>query len=152
MDTSPTREPGTWDGTCGFRLMPDDELTVLPSRAVTAVEADGWGWSLRYTWTHPDDGEQSGTLLLASPDDEATLTAAWLDSWHQKPDLRLLTGTAADGVAHLEMEYDGWGWTIEVRPDGDELRLAMHNVVPSGVAGVAGGPYLVMDAHWQRTR
>lgn len=146
---------GTWNGTCGFRLMPHDDLASGPSRAATSVEADGHGWSLRYTWVHPDDGEQSGTLLLGSPMEGEAITAGWVDSWHQKPELRLLTGTVTGdpGEARitLAMEYEGWGWTIEITPEGEQLRMTMHNVIPEGIEHATPGPYLVMDAAWSRT-
>ncbi len=145
--SSPT---GTWIGDCGFRLMPHDDLFVAPSAATTSSEAGGWGWSLRYTWTHADDGEQSGTLLLASPDDAGAMTVAWLDSWHQKPELRLLTGTVDAGVVRVEMDYSGWGWTIEVAEAGNTLRMVMSNVVPAGHDGFEGA-YVVMDATWTRS-
>ena len=163
---------GTWTGTCAFRLMPSDDLAAAPSHAASAVEADGHGWSLRYTWVHPQDGEQSGTLLLGSRMEGDAITAGWVDSWHQKPELRLLTGTVSHGSGEsgeagqsaepgepvdpgearvtLAMEYEGWGWTIQITPDGDDLRMSMHNVVPAGIEGAPAGPYLVMDAVWNR--
>ncbi len=140
---------GSWVGTCGFRLMPTDELALEASTAEASGEADGWGWLLRYTWTHPDDGVQSGVLLVGSPDDDGAISAGWVDSWHQKPRLRELVGVADEGGVHLEMEYDGWGWTIDVRRSGDDLTMTMHNVVPSGF-GDFEGAYLVMDAEWRR--
>lgn len=141
---------GDWQGSCAFRLMPDDDLTPRPSRATTASEAHGVGWSLRYTWEHADDGEQAGTLLLGSPADDGSIAAGWVDSWHQKPDLRLLTGAVVDGKASLEMEYSGWGWQITVEPQGAQLLMTMSNVVPEGVDGAEPGAYVVMDATWSR--
>ncbi|WP_267489728.1 DUF86 domain-containing protein [Enemella dayhoffiae] len=145
-----TSQVGDWNGSNGFRMMPTDPLSTGESRAHSAAEADSWGWSLRYTWMHPDDGPQSGTLLLAAPESDGTITAAWLDSWHQKPGLRLLTGTFADNTAALEMECDGWFWRISVEATADELRMLMHNVIPDGFEGHEPGPYVVMDAHWTR--
>lgn len=142
---------GEWSGTCGFRLMPTDDLAPGAATAVTASEADGHGWSLRYTWTHPDDGVQAGTLLLGSPDDAGSVSGGWVDSWHQKPEMRLLTGTWDGSTVQLEMEYSGWGWTIEVTPQDDALVLQMHNVIPDGVEGAEPGPYLVMDARLLRS-
>ena len=141
---------GSWSGTNAFRLMPTDELFYGDSTATSAVEACGWGWSLRYSWVHPDDGEQSGLLLIASPTDDGSITAAWLDSWHQKPYLQAFTGTLADGTVSVSAEYaPGWTWRIEVGPGGDEgqLRMVMHNVVPEG-HGDFHGAYVVMDAVW----
>lgn len=140
---------GRWEGTCAFRLMPTDEFSSAPSFATSNAEADGYGWSLRYVWSHPDDGVQSATLLLGSPDQNGAVTAAWIDAWHQKPQLGVLTGSVIDGGVRVAMDYDGWGWTIEVFADGDELRMVMNNVIPEGVEGAQPGPYVVMDAHWK---
>ena len=139
---------GRWDGACGFRLMPHETLAQGPSRAELSSEAAGSGWLLRYSWTHPDDGEQSGSLLLGSVNDEGEIAAGWIDSWHQHPDLRLLTGWGADDAVMVEMEYSGWGWQIELRADGPELRMVMRNVIPAGLDGHEPGAYVVMDARW----
>ena len=141
---------GHWDGTCAFRLMPTDAFASAPSTAMSDAEADGFGWSLRYVWTHPDDGVQSATLLIGSPDADGVVTATWIDAWHQKPHLGVLTGSVVDGGIRVEMEYSGWGWTIEVSAQGDDLRMVMNNVIPDGVEGAQPGPYMVMDAQWQR--
>jgi len=141
---------GRWEGACAFRMMPTDDFATAPSTATASSVADGFGWSLRYRWTHPTDGAQAGTLLVGSPDDDGAVNAAWIDAWHQKPHLGLLTGSIVDGVAHLEMEYSGWGWTISLPADGDGLRMVMYNVIPDGVEGADPGPYVVMDARWTR--
>lgn len=145
---------GARQGTCGFRLMPNDELAYAPSACVASTEASGHGWVIRYTWVHPDDGEQSGILLIGSRDDDGKINAAWLDSWHQKPAVALLTGSASGSDMSLTMEYDGWTWLIDVTVDVEDLRMRMHNVVPDsavggeGTEGMQAGPYLVMDARW----
>ena len=143
---------GRWVGTCAFRLMPTDGFASAPSSATTDTEADGSGWSLRYVWTHPDDGVQSGTLLLGSSDQDGVVTAAWIDAWHQKPHLGVLTGSVVEGGVRLEMDYGGWGWTIEVVGDGEQLRMVMNNVIPEGIEGAEPGPYVVMDAQWDHVR
>lgn len=141
---------GTWTGTCAFRLMPTDDLVPAPSAADVTFEADGWGALLRYTWTHAEEGPQHGIMLISSPDDEGRITCGWIDSFHQKPALGIPTGELRDGGVHLEMEYMGWGWTIDIRPDGDTARMVMNNVIPEGFDGHEPGPYVVMDAVWQR--
>lgn len=144
---------GTWSGTSTFRLMPTDDFANGPSSATSVAEADGWGWSLRYTWVHPEDGAQSGLLLIGSPDDDGSVNAAWTDSWHQKPHLALLTGTVADAGVDLETEYAaGWLWRISVRPAEDGLAMQMVNVVPDRGEEGPGGPYVVMDATWSRAQ
>lgn len=140
---------GRWVGACAFRLMPTDEFASAPSFATSDDEADGFGWSLRYVWTHPADGVQSAMLLLGSPDQEGVVTAAWIDAWHQKPQLGVLSGSVVDGGVRVEMLYSGWGWTIEVFADGAELRMVMNNVIPEGIEGAQPGPYPVMDARWE---
>lgn len=144
----PTDLIGSWQGSNGFRLMPDDELADLPSEAEVTPEAAGHAVLVRYEWTHPDDGLQHGTLLLGTPFDGDKVTAGWVDSWHQKPELRLLTGTVTDTTIELAMEYDGWGWTITLSRAGESLTMVMQNVIPDGVEGARPGPYVVMDARW----
>ncbi|GAB3709951.1 hypothetical protein [Mariniluteicoccus flavus] len=122
---------GSYAGTCAFRLMPTDDLVRGESSAA--------------------DGAQSGTLLLGSPDDDGSLTAAWVESWHQKPQLGQLTGRVTDDTVHLAMTYSGWGWTIELSPTDGGLRMRMDNVIPDGVDEAEPGPYVVMDAHWITT-
>lgn len=141
---------GAWHGRNSFRLMPDDDLAVAAASAVSASEASGWGWSLRYTWVHPQDGEQHGCLLLGSPTDDGAISAGWVDSWHQK-DLRLLVGSYVEGRIHLEMTYDGWGWLISLHTGADHLRLVMSNVIPAGVKGPDAVAYVVMDAALDRS-
>ena len=134
-----------WQGTNGFRLMPTDDLAVAPATAATAPEAKGAAWALRYTWVHPQDGEQAGIVLFGTPADDATVTAAWSDSWHQSPGLRMLDGTVDGHTTHLTTSYDGWGWTITVTITEPTLQVLMHNVIPEGLEGHTPGPYVVMD-------
>ena len=132
---------GRWAGSCAFRLMPTDEFASAPSFATADAEAGGEGWSLRYVWTHPDDGVQPATLLVGSPGADGVVTAAWIDAWHQKPHLGVLTGSVVDGGVRVAMEYSGWGWTIDVFVDGGDLRMVMNNVIPEGIEGAAPVSY-----------
>ncbi|MDO5634761.1 MAG: hypothetical protein Q4G34_07820 [Micrococcus sp.] len=152
-----TPEPALWSGTCAFRLMPDHELNPLPSTAATTMVAEGVAWTLAYVWLHPDDGVQEGHLLVGGPAEDGSVSAAWVDSWHQKDEIASLHGTnrcpdAGDGVITLEMEYSGWGWRIEVERAEQVLRMRMDNVIPAGVEGAEPGPYRVMDATWEPSR
>lgn len=79
---------GTWAGANAFRMMPDDPFVEAPATAAAQLQAQGHGWLLRYTWEHPEDGEQAGTIFVGSPDQDGTVTAGWVDSWHQQPALR----------------------------------------------------------------
>ena len=143
---------GAWTGTASFRMMPTDEFAEGAATASSDSEAAGWGWSLRYTWVHAEDGEQSGLLLVASPTDDGAITAAWIDSWHQKPYLQAFTGTFTEGVVDVSAEYaPGWVWRIVVGPEGDGLRMVMHSAVPEGHGDFAGS-YPVMEFALARSR
>jgi hypothetical protein len=128
--------------------MPDDKPAPGDSQATSSAEAAGWGWSLRYTWVHPDDGTQAGALLVSAPDDTGAVTAAWTDSWHQKPGLLVLAGTADAESFDVSAEYaPGWRWRISAEGGKDDLRLEMHNTVPPR-DGEPGREYVVMRACW----
>jgi hypothetical protein len=155
MATRFGRLAGTWQGSNGFRLMPTDELYEAPAAAELSTPAGGHDLVLTYGWTHPDDGSQDGVLMVGSPDDEGqVVTAAWGDSWHQKPDLRVFTGTLTERRLEVTADYGGgWRWVISL--DGgrdDRLTLTMYNVVPEEYATyeAAAGPYPVMVAELQR--
>jgi hypothetical protein len=134
---------GDRSGTCAFRLMPTDELADAPSTLNVTRAAAGRATVLSYTWTHPEDGDQAGTLLVGTPDDEGLLTAAWVDSWHQ-PAVGLLTGH--DGTVGYEYA-PGWRWEVDITVDGTTVSMVMRNVVPEG-QGDPAGPYDVMRASW----
>ena len=146
---------GRWSGTNGFRLMPTDDLHEAPAAATITTAAGGYALTLTYEWVHAEDGPQDGVLLVGSPEEgQDAVTAAWGDSWHQKPELRSMTGTLADGRLELSAEYGGgWGWTIQVAkaPD-DGLSLTMENVIPEEHATdeIAAGPYPVMVGRLRR--
>jgi hypothetical protein len=148
------RLAGSWSGSNGFRLMPGDELYEAAARAELIVAAAGYDLVLRYTWVHPADGPQDGVLLVGSPDDEGRVTAAWGDSWHQKPAIAVLNGSLIEGVLEVAADYGGgWRWMISV--DGgrdDSLALTMHNVIPDELATdqEPAGPYPVMVSAFQR--
>ena len=148
------RLAGSWTGTNGFRLMPNDELSEAAATAKLTVAAGGYDLVVRYTWVHPDDGPQEGVMLVGSPDDDGRVTVAWGDSWHQKPPIRVMDGTLVDGVVDVSADYGGgWRWTISVAGRGeDQLALTMHNVIPGELAtdDEPAGPYPVMVAAFQR--
>lgn len=146
---------GTWSGTNGFRLMPTDNFHEAPAGAQLTTAADGHYLLLTYTWAHPADGPQDGVLLVGSPDSGPQgVTAAWGDSWHQKPVILTLTGTLADGGLELTADYGGgWQWVISL--DGahdDTLVVTMQNVIPDEHATeeMPPGPYVVMVAELRR--
>jgi len=138
---------GRASGTAGFRLMPTDDLATGDSSLEVADAARGRAVRLAYTWTHPDDGEQAGTLLLGRPGEDGSVSAAWVDSWHQQ-DVTLLSGTGAGSTATVGYEYaPGWHWEVELRFGAGSVDLVMRNVVPETDEAPAA-TYDVMLASW----
>ncbi len=132
-------------GTCAFRLMPTDDLVAAPS-TLTVDAAAGGAQLLTYTWRHPEDGAQAGSLLLGAPAADGGVTAAWTDTWHQR-DLTLLTGQTRGPVTTVGYDYaPGWRWEMDLELAA-AVAMVMRNVVPEGEDGPAG-PYDVMRARW----
>jgi Protein of unknown function (DUF1579) len=146
---------GTWVGTNGFRLMPDDPLAEFPARLTVTTGAGGHLTSLSYWWQHPDDGPQEGLLVIGKADEDGSLVAMWGDSWHQKPAPMILSGSDGTGATlGLEAEYGGgWRWRVIVEStDADNLRMQMDNVIPTehATAEISAGPYPVMIMQTRR--
>ena len=132
-------------GSCAFRLMPTDELVTAPS-TLSVGAASGGAQLLTYTWLHPEDGEQAGSLLLGAPAVDGGATAAWTDTWHQR-DLTLLSGVTRGRVTTVGYDYaPGWRWEVELELAA-AVEMVMRNVVPDGQDGPAG-PYDVMRGRW----
>ena len=139
--------PGPREGTATFRLMPTDEPAIGASGATVDVAAAGRALVLSYTWEHPQDGAQSGTLLLGAPDEEGRVSAGWVDSWHQ-PGVAALTGTGTDAGAVVGYEYaPGWHWEVELEVADGVPVLVMRNVVPEREDG-PGATYEVTRSSW----
>jgi hypothetical protein len=145
---------GDWAGTNGFRLMPSDSLAQAPVTASVTLVAKGGLTQITYTWSHPDDGEQSGLLVLGPGEEPGTVVAFWGDSWHQKPEPRVLDGRIDGATATVGYTYGGdWRWNIVVdASDADRLTLRMDNVIPASAANadLAAGPYPAMLAELTR--
>lgn len=132
-------------GTCAFRLMPTDDLVATPSTLAVDAAAGG-ARLLTYTWLHPEDGGQAGSLLVGTPAADGAVAAAWTDTWHQR-DLTLLTGQMRGPVTTVGYDYaPGWRWEIDLQLAA-AVGMVMRNVVPEGEDGPAG-PYDVMRARW----
>jgi hypothetical protein len=146
--TTPYDVPlGDGDGTCAFRLMPTDEFDAGASTVSVEAAAAGRAVIVTYTWAHPTDGPQTGTLLLGVPGEDGSVSAAWVDSWHQR-DVVSLTGTRTATGATVAYEYaPGWTWEIEVAVDAGNLSLVMRNGVPASEDGPATR-YDAMRASW----
>lgn len=146
-----TARAGAWAGTNGFRLMPSDPFYDAPATAAVSTAAGGDLTLVAYTWTHPQDGDQDGLLVVGAADEAGstdTVVGFWGDSWHQSPAPRTLGGTEDGGVIVVGYDYEiQWRWQITIDPtDPEALRLRMDNVIPEAAAGdgIPAGPYPAM--------
>ena len=122
--------PGELTGTATFRMLPTDDFAVGPSSVTISPVAEDRALSMAYTWTHPEDGEHAGLLLLGAPGEDGVVAAAWIDAWHQQT-VASLTGTTTDTGALVTYEYaPGWRWEIELEVSQGRPGLVMRNVVP----------------------
>jgi len=144
------RHLGSWHGSNGFRLMPNDPVHSAPAGATVLRAAGGALASITYNWSHPTDGVQGGLLVVGPGDDhgDGSVVAFWADSWHQHPSPRTLLGSSEGNSVSVGYEYEaGWWWRIVVGlGDPDALTIRMENVVPesAGNADFAGGAYPAM--------
>ena len=132
---------GSWTGTNGFRLLPNDPLAEFPATANVTVAAGGHLTSVVYGWRHPDDGPQDGLIVIGTAGDDGSLTGIWGDSWHQQPaPMSLAGGQGADGIVELV----GSHWRIVFdNADAENVWMRMDNVIPAG-QDLPAGPYPVM--------
>ena len=140
---------GSWAGTNGFRLMPNDPLETRPATASMGLAAGGHLTALQYMWEHPSDGSQDGLLIVWNADAGESARALWADSWHQQPEPMCLSGTVGENKVTLEAGYggDGWRWRIVVEAtETASMRMLMYNVIPAEQAtdDMPAGPYPVM--------
>lgn len=144
---------GMWAGTNRFRLMPDDPPTAAPATARLSLAAGGNVATLRYTWTHPEDGAQEGLLALGRDESPGGVVALWGDSWHQQPAAQQLRGDAGQDTVTVAYTYaDGWEWRITLATDRpDTLSWRMDNVVPPSSSGTGEAvTYWAMEGELRR--
>lgn len=138
---------GPRTGTATFQLMSSDDPAAGPSSGSVEDAAGGRGVTVAYTWNHPDDGQQAGTLLLGVPGEGGSVAAGWVDGWHQ-PDVVALAGHATDTGAVVGYEYaPGWRWEVELEVVDGAPQLVMRNLVPDDEDG-PGTSYEVMRTAW----
>jgi len=145
---------GIWIGTNKFRLMPTDPQHDSGATAsVSTAAADNMA-IIAYTWSHPEDGDQDGLLVIGPGEGAGEVVALWGDSWHQSPVPKPLAGIVEDGVITVSYEYGdgGWQWQIILNAtDASVLEIRMDNVVPPAAGeGLPGGPYSAMAATLRR--
>ncbi|MEZ5399768.1 MAG: DUF1579 family protein [Bryobacteraceae bacterium] len=130
-------EPGRWagksrlylEGAAGPHSESDSTLEVAAGVNPTARE-------IRYGWSH-EGQPQRGVLLIAAHPKDHSVTAAWLDSWHQGVSVMFSSGEAAAHGFSVRGSYavpghPDWFWRIAIEAAPDRLRLTMYNISPDG--------------------
>ena len=129
---------GSWRGTS---TLPDPHTGMADESASAATVTPVLGGRfvrLDYTWSY-DGQPQEGSLLVGWQKKTGTVTAHWIDSWHNGSGSMALTGPAPEDGSTLGVRGSypappgpDWGWRIDLTPGGDTLRMVMHNVWPEG--------------------
>ncbi len=129
---------GDWRGTNTLQDpntgKPEDSAAtaaVIPLLGVRFVRLD-------YTWGYQGK-PQAGSFLIGFEEQADTVTAYWIDSWHNGDRVMECRGPRPGGSS---LEVRGtyaappgpdWGWRTEVSPGGrSRLHIAMFNVWPDG--------------------
>lgn len=105
---------------------------------------DGRFVRMDYTWGY-QGRPQLGSLLLGHrrKPEPGILTGHWIDTWHNGDNVMVFEGAAGAGPGiDIRGSYPAppdpdWGWRIVILPDGDALRVLMHNVTPAGEEAMA---------------
>lgn len=130
---------GSWRGT---NILQDPHAGIAdtsPSTATVTPVLGGRFVRVDYTWEYQGK-PQEGSLLIGFQRKANTVTAHWIDSWHNGDKGMALSGTAQDGATTLTVRgtYPAppgpdWGWRIDLTPEvGEGLRVVHHNVWPEG--------------------
>lgn len=128
---------GRWRGTSTLQDPHSGAPDEAPSTVVVTPMIGGRFVRIDYTWSYRGE-PQEGALILGFKKKAGTVTAHWMDSWHNSDNVMPLTGSLADdGTLTVRGSYPApegpdWGWRIDVKKDGDALRIVHHNVFPDG--------------------
>ncbi len=133
---------GQWKGNYQLWLMPETDANQSPSAATVLPVVKGKFARLDYTWMW--EGElQEGSLLIGYETQTGSVTAVWIDAWHNGNKFMICHGKMRDGAIDVLGSYPApsgpdWGWRTVIKPGGpDSLRLTMYNVTPEGKEALA---------------
>ena len=125
---------GSWRGTSTLQDPHSGIAEASPSAA--AVTPESGGVRLDYTWSYRGEPQQ-GSILLSL--DGPALAARWTDTWHTGGKPMACAGPPGDALSvrgsYAAPPGPDWGWRIDLRADGEKLRLLMWNVWPAEQGG-----------------
>jgi hypothetical protein len=128
---------GRWHGTSTLQDPHADIEDESPSTLSVTPMIGGRFVRIDYAWSY-GGAPQEGALLIGYQHKAETVTAHWMDSFHNGETVMVCTGTpSADGTITVRGSYAAptgpdWGWRIDITPGGDALRIVHHNVWPEG--------------------
>jgi hypothetical protein len=133
---------GSWRGT-NVLQDPMESEERSETRATVTPLLGGSFVRIDYTWDYKGD-PQEGSFLIGLETDTDTLTAAWVDTWHNADRMMICRGepgAGAGGSIGFKGEYGApegppWGWRTEIHTDPG-LRIVMYNVTPDGDEALA---------------
>src|SRR5262245_35269046 len=129
---------GSWRGTSTLQDPHAGVAAESPSTAVVSPIPDGA--RLDYAWSYQGKPQQ-GSILFGTDEEAGAVTARWTDTWHTGNQPMACSGPMPGGSTlsvrgtYAAPPGPDWGWRIDVTPDGDELRIGMHNVWPQEQGG-----------------
>jgi len=133
---------GPWQATYQLRGDPSFE-SDSPSAATVSPILGGRFVRVDYTWS--DRGRpQEGMLVIGHEPETGTVTAVWLDTWHNGNRMMVCTGhMLPQGGIDVRGTYPAgpghpdWGWHTRVELRGTTWAMTMFNVSPDGDEALA---------------
>lgn len=129
---------GSWRGTSTLQDPSNFEPQASSSDLTVTPVLGGRFVRLDYTWSYKD-APQEGSILVGFEKKAETVTAHWIDSFHNGTKVMACTGPKPDGPtlsvrgSYAAPPGPDWGWRIAITPqDGGALRIVMHNLWPEG--------------------
>jgi hypothetical protein len=133
---------GRWRATYELRGDPRFDADV-PTEAVVSPILAGTFVQIAYRWTESGT-PQEGLLLVGLDPERGSVTAAWLDTWHNGHRMMVCAGEQLpDGGIDVFGTYPGrpgerdWGWRTRLEIADETWTMRMFNVTPDGVEAPA---------------
>jgi hypothetical protein len=133
---------GQWKGSYQLWLSPGADANVSPSAATVLPVVKGKFVRFDYTWMW--EGElQEGSLLIGYEAGSGSVTAVWIDGWHNGNRFMICHGKIRGDAIDVLGSYPApsgpdWGWRTVIMPGGpDSLHMTMYNITPEAKEALA---------------
>lgn len=141
---------GEWGGTNAVYLTPEAQPEKSQTTARVYPTAMGKFLVIAYNWAFANE-QQEGLLLLGAEGTNGTLTASWIDSFHNGDRIMLCSGILKPDSPFIVIgSYPAppgpdWGWKLALELEGEaNFALRMFNITPDGLE------YLAVEAIYTR--